>query len=55
VLAGCGSNPPVPDWQMNAHSSIERATAAYMSGNARVEAAEFAARRERWPAPARST
>lgn len=46
LLAGCGNNPPVPDWQMNAHSSIERATAAYMSGNARVEAAEFARARE---------
>jgi len=40
MLAGCGNNPPVPDWQMNAHSSIDRATAAYMEGNARVEAAE---------------
>jgi hypothetical protein len=46
LLAGCGNNPPVPDWQMNAHSSIERATTAYMSGNARVEAAEFARARE---------
>ena len=46
LLAGCGSNPPVPDWQMNAHSSIERATAAYMSGNGRVEAAETARVRE---------
>ncbi|MYM24545.1 hypothetical protein GTP46_18025 [Duganella sp. FT135W] len=46
LLAGCGNNPPVPDWQMNAHSSIERATAAYMEGNARVEAAESARARE---------
>jgi len=46
LLAGCGNNPPVPDWQMNAHSSIERATSAYMAGNARVEAAEFARARE---------
>jgi hypothetical protein len=46
LLAGCGNNPPVPDWQMNAHSSIERATTAYMSGNARVEVAEFARARE---------
>lgn len=46
LLAGCGNNPPVPDWQMNAHSGIERATAAYMSGNARVEAAEFARARD---------
>jgi hypothetical protein len=46
LLAGCGNNPPVPDWQMNAHSSIERATSAYMSGNARVEAAEAKRARE---------
>lgn len=41
VLAGCGNNPPVPDWQMNAHNGIDRATAAYMEGNTRIEAAEF--------------
>ncbi|USX22799.1 hypothetical protein NHH82_11800 [Oxalobacteraceae bacterium OTU3REALA1] len=41
ALTACGSNPPVPDWQMNAQSSIERATAAYMTGNARVEEAEY--------------
>ncbi|WP_373987950.1 hypothetical protein [Duganella sp. BuS-21] len=46
LLAGCGNNPPVPDWQMNAHSSIERATSAYMSGNSRVEAAEAKRARE---------
>ncbi|HEX7987434.1 MAG TPA: hypothetical protein VF616_28260 [Duganella sp.] len=41
MLAACGNNPPVPDWQMNAQSAIERSTAAYMSGNARVEQAEY--------------
>jgi len=41
MLAACGNNPPVPDWQMNAQSSIERSTAAYMTGNARVEDAEY--------------
>jgi uncharacterized lipoprotein NlpE involved in copper resistance len=46
MLAGCGNNPPVPDWQMNAQSSIERATSAYMAGNARVEAAETKRARE---------
>jgi hypothetical protein len=40
-LTGCGNNPPVPDWQMNAKNGIDRATAAYMEGNARVEAAEY--------------
>jgi hypothetical protein len=46
LLAGCGNNPPVPDWQMNAQNGIERATAAYMDGNARVEAAETKRARE---------
>lgn len=46
MLAACGNNPPVPDWQMNAQSSIERSTAAYMTGNARVEEAEYKRARE---------
>lgn len=46
LLAACGNNPPVPDWQMNAQSSIERSTAAYMSGNARIEEAEYKRARE---------
>lgn len=41
LLAGCANNPPQPDWQMTAQSSIERATAAYMGGNAIVEKGEF--------------
>lgn len=41
-LIACSSTPPPPDWQMNAKGSLERATAAYLAGNARLEAAEFA-------------
>lgn len=41
VLAACGNKPVAPDWQMNAQGSMERATAAYLSGNARVEAVEL--------------
>jgi hypothetical protein len=41
LLTACASGPPVPDWQMNAKASLERAVAAYLTGNARVEAAEF--------------
>jgi len=41
LLAACSNNPPQPDWQMTAQSSIERATAAYMGGNAIVEKNEF--------------
>ncbi|MEQ1807492.1 MAG: hypothetical protein ABL900_19090 [Burkholderiaceae bacterium] len=42
MLAACANNPPPPDWQMNAKGSLERATEAYLSGNERIEAVEFA-------------
>lgn len=41
-LTACGNNPPAPEWQMNAKSSAERAAEAWLVGNNRVEAAEFA-------------
>jgi hypothetical protein len=41
LLAACGNKPRVPDWQINAHDTLERYVNAYMTGNARVEAAEF--------------
>ena len=41
VLAGCSSQPPVPDWQINAHSAAERAVEAYLSGQSRSAAREF--------------
>ncbi|MEO8280572.1 MAG: hypothetical protein ABI564_12830 [Ideonella sp.] len=41
-LAACSSTPPPPDWQMNAKSSLDRATNAWLSGDDRVEATEFA-------------
>jgi hypothetical protein len=41
VLAACGSKPRAPDWQMNAHDSLDRYVKAYLSGDARVEASEF--------------
>jgi len=41
ALAGCGSTPPPPDWQMNAQGASERATAAYLGGVAGIEVAEF--------------
>lgn len=41
VLAACSSQPPVPDWQMNAHSASQKAIEAYLSGNARVEKLEW--------------
>lgn len=41
-LSGCSSNPPVPEWQMNAYSAQERATSAYLTGKDGVEQVEFA-------------
>ena len=42
ALSACGNAPPAPDWQMNAKGSAERATEAWLSGDRRIEAAEFA-------------
>lgn len=41
AVSGCSSAPRVPDWQMEAKSSIDRAVQAYLEGNERVEAAEM--------------
>lgn len=41
LLCGCSSNPPQPDWQMNAQGAIERSIEAYLTGNTRIEAQEF--------------
>ena len=41
LLAACSSGPPVPDWKMNAQSSIERFQAAYLNGKTLVEQTEF--------------
>ena len=47
LIAGCSSTPPPPDWQLEAQSSLQRATSAYLSGDSRVAQAEFErARRE---------
>lgn len=41
LLGACGSTPPPPDWQLEAKGSMERAVAAYLEGNNRVEMAEL--------------
>ena len=41
LLTACANTPPPPDWQMNAKDSLDRAVAAYLQGNTRVEAVEF--------------
>ncbi len=42
ALTACSNTPPAPDWQVNAKSSIERATEAQLRGDAWIETAEFA-------------
>src|SRR5450830_1722114 len=46
ALAACSSGPPVPDWKMNAQSSVERFQAAYLNGNALIEETEFGRARD---------
>ena len=42
LAAGCGSKPPAPDWQMNAHDGLERYSSAFLEGRGPASAAEFA-------------
>ena len=41
-LAACASGPKPADWQLEAKGAMERAVAAYLEGNNRIEAAEMA-------------
>ena len=42
TLAACSSGPKPADWQLEAKGAMERSVAAYLEGNSRVEAVEFA-------------
>lgn len=41
LLSACASGEKVPDWSINAVGHIERATEAYLKGDARVQAREW--------------
>lgn len=41
LVAACAGSPPTPNWQGNARSAMDRATAAYLAGDTRVADAEF--------------
>lgn len=41
ALTACASGPKPADWQLEAKGAMERAVAAYLEGNSRVEAAEL--------------
>ena len=42
LLSACATGPKPADWQLESKGAMERAIAAYLQGNSRVEAAEFA-------------
>ena len=42
LLSACASGPKPADWQLESKGAMERAIAAYLEGNSRVEAAELA-------------
>jgi hypothetical protein len=46
LLAGCAGKPKAPDWQLEAHGSLERYVKAFMAADTRVEASEFVRARE---------
>ncbi|MFC5496151.1 hypothetical protein ACFPOE_01275 [Caenimonas terrae] len=46
LLAGCASKPKAPDWELEAHGSLERYVQAFMAADARVESSEFLRARE---------
>jgi hypothetical protein len=46
LLAACASKPKAPEWQVEAHGSLERYVNAFMAADTRVEAAEFVRARE---------
>lgn len=46
ALAGCSTAPQTPDWQMEAKFAMDRAVAAYLQGDDRVETAEVTRARQ---------
>lgn len=42
MLCACRGGPPVPDWQLNAHSAQQRAINAYLAGKDGVAQSELA-------------
>ena len=41
ALAACSSQPPAPDWTLAAESATQKATAAYLQGQQRIEALQW--------------
>jgi hypothetical protein len=41
LVAACGSNPPTPDWKINAQSALERGASAWLEGRSTIAEREF--------------
>ena len=41
AIAACSSQPPAPDWALVAESATQKATAAYLQGQQRIEALQW--------------
>jgi hypothetical protein len=46
LVAACGSNPPTPDWKINAQSALERGASAWLEGRSAIAEREFANARQ---------
>jgi hypothetical protein len=46
LIAACGSNPPTPDWKINAQSALERGASAWLEGHTQIAEREFASARQ---------
>ncbi len=41
LIGACASGPPVPDWESNAKTAMDHATAAYLAGDTRLADSDF--------------
>jgi hypothetical protein len=41
LIGACASGPPVPDWESNAKTAMDHATAAYLAGDTRLANSDF--------------
>lgn len=54
-LAGCGSKPPAPDWQLAAHGDLQRYEDAFLVGLSRAAEADFLRARRQLAATGQAT
>jgi hypothetical protein len=54
LVAACAGGPPPPDWQLEAHGALEAYEAAYLKGDAKSAASDFARARHELAATGRA-